>query len=170
MDEVQKVLQTAQFALAGMFYYLGGLVGFLHERGIYQEDNVPSIYIGGNGSRIFSWICNGAFDEQYVEDGGYLSVLRDMFVSASNLNLDLGFSMMLSHTPKIEVARGMVEGLPPAANFFNPTQIAQSLFGEENGANVLIANSVFAGDSFKKNNEKHSKTEFISAYDVSEGI
>ena len=165
-DEIQKMLQTAQYATAGIFYYLGGLIGLLHDRNIYKENNIPEIYIGGNGSRIFSWICGGTFNS----NNRYMQVFKDMFVDASGLSLDFDFNLVLSSTPKIEVAHGMVGDKPPHhATFFDPHQIAVSLFGA-NGHDPLIANSVFAGDVFVLGNEVRKKSEFISAYDIQQGV
>ncbi len=165
--DVQKVLQLTQFAAAGLFYYIGGLVSLLHEKGIYQGNEVPDIYVGGNGSRIFPWICGGMF----TDDNPYLTVFQDMLVAASGLQLGDAFQMVLSDTPKVEVARGMIENKPfNHGSFFNALQIAQDLFGRANGQDVLIANSVFAGDDFAVNDEPRKKSEFISAYDIEEGI
>ena len=165
-DDVQNVLQIAQFAVAGIFYYLGGLIGLLHDAGIYNENNVPEVYIGGNGSRIFSWICGNTF----IDDNPYISVFKDMLVATSNLSLDYGFRLVLSDTPKVEVACGMVEDQPPNHNtFFDAHKIARELFGDK-GDDLLIADSVFAGDNFILSNKTHQKTEFISAYDIKDGI
>ena len=160
---VQKVLQIAQFAMAGLFYYIGGLIKFLHEKGIYKENNVPRIYIGGNGSRILSWICGGVF----ANNNPYMSVFKDIFVETSKLSLIYGFNLFLSNTPKIEVARGMVENIKiDGATFFDPDAIAEALHGEDGKNDPLIADSVFAGDTFILNYKPHDKTNFISAYDI----
>ena len=165
--DVQRVLQLAQFAAAGLFYYIGGLVNLLHDKGIYQGDEVPDIYIGGNGSRIFPWICGGMF----TEDNPYITVFQDMLVAASGLQPGDAFQMVLSDTPKVEVARGMIENKPfNHGTFFNALKIAQDLFGAVDGKDVLIANSVFAGDDFAVQGELRKKAEFISAYDIEEGI
>lgn len=166
-SDIRRVLQLAQFAAAGVFYYLGGLVNLLHEKGIYQGDDVPEIYVGGNGSRIFPWICGGEFSE----DNPYITVFQDMLVATSGLSADYGFRMVLSDMPKVEVARGMIEDKPlHHDDFFDVNKIAKALFGEERGRNPLIANSVFAGDDFIIQGEPRKKTEFISAYDIQNGI
>ena len=166
-DDVQKMLQTAQYAAAGIFYYLGGLIRHLHEKGIYKENNVPEIYVGGNGSRIFSWICGGRFNS----NNPYMSVFKDMFVETSGLDLRFGFRLILSNTPKIEVACGMVGNQPPNHDtFFDAHQIAVALFGQD-GGDPLIANSLFAGGAFISDNEFHKRfPEFISAYDIQQGL
>lgn len=165
--DVKEALQRAQFAVAGIFYYLGGLVKILHEKDIYQGDDVPDIYVGGNGSRIFPWICGGEFSE----DNDYLKVFKNMLATTSGLSSDYGFRLVLSDMPKVEVARGMIEDKPHNhEQFFDAHQQAIDLFGEEEGQDLLIANSVFAGDDFIIKGEPRKKTEFISAYDIKEGI
>ena len=93
--DVQKVLQSAQFAVAGIFYYLGDLIKFLHEKGIYESDGVPDVYIGGNGARIFPWICGGKFSN----DNPYITVFQDMITNQSGLESPFGFRLILSNTP-----------------------------------------------------------------------
>lgn len=165
--DVQEVLQLAQFALAGVFYYLGDLVGLLHEKGIYESDEVPAIYVGGNGSRILPWICGGNF----TQSNPYITVFQDMLTEQSCLETGFGFRLALSRTPKVEVACGMVEDKPHNdAEFYDELHQARSLFGEKQGKDLLIANSMFAGDEYILQGETHSKKDFISAYDVADGI
>ena len=93
-----------------------------------------------------------------------------MLVATSSLSA-VGFRIILSDTPKVEVARGMTENKPHHdALFFNQRQIATDIFGEKKGRDPLIANSVFAGDNFIMGGNPSKKTEFISAYDIAEGI
>lgn len=169
-SDVQKVLQIAQFSLAGIFYYLGSLLQVLHERGIYQSDEIPEVYVGGNGSRILHWICGGMFDE----DNPFLLVFKDILLATSGLSADWGFQLELSKKPKVEVACGMVSDYPlNHKDFFDENKIAKELFGIK-GKDLLIANSMFAGDAFFLPHEGvwelKEKTEFISAYEISEGI
>lgn len=165
-NDVQKVLQLAQFALAGIFYYIGDVVSLLHEIGIYQGDSVPDIYVGGNGSRIFPWICGGTFTIQ----NPYIEVFKDMLVATSGLSA-VDFKIILSDTPKVEVARGMTEDRPHNDDiFYNQRQIAMDVFGEAKGRDPLISNSVLAGDNFIAGSQLFKKTEFISAYEIAEGI
>ena len=163
---VQKALQISQFAMAGLFHYVGNLINFLHQNGIYKEDNVPRIYIGGNGSRILSWICGGSFSNK----NSYMSVFKDIFVDSSNLSLTFGFNLVLSNTPKIEVSCGMVEDMPfTTPDFFDADAIALKIHGS-NGTDPIIADSVFAGDNFIFNDKEQDKTGFISAYEIKKGI
>lgn len=165
-SKIEKVLQTAQFAVAGIFYYVGGIIGALREKGIYQGDKLPRVYVGGNGSRIFPWICGGVFDAE----NPYMVVFRDMLAETSGLSDYKGYSLILSKTPKTEVACGMIGDTPPHhATFFDATKIATDLFGDD-GLDPLIANSMFAGDKFVSEEKKHEKLTFISAYHISKGV
>ena len=166
---VDRALQISQFAAAGIFYWLGMLLRDLKKRNIYEEDNVPTIYIGGNGARVFHWICGGKFDAKSKK---HLSALGKMLVDESGLTGKCEF--VLSDTPKIEVACGMVEDTPPDKDdFFDKDTIAMEMFGKD-GADQLIANSVFAGDAFflgkKSEDNLHHKTEYISARDIKKGV
>ena len=166
LDEVQQVLQMSQFAAAGIFYYLGGLIGLLHSREIYEGDEVPDVYVGGNGSRIFHWICG---DKKFNPRSPYISVFRDMLTETSGLTA-YGFKLVLSTSPKVEVARGMLESKPAHhAKFFDAKEIAKNLFGDD-GRDPLIANSVFAGDNFRQGKTEHKATDFLSARDINSGV
>lgn len=163
-QNVDRALQISQFAAAGIFYWLGMLLRDLKKRKIYEEDNVPTIYIGGNGARVFHWICGGRFNASNRQ----LSAIGKILVDASGLEGRCEF--VLSNAPKIEVACGMVEDTPPdKADFFDKDAIAEAMFGKE-GIDLLIANSVFAGDAFylgrRSEDNLHQKTEYISAKDI----
>ena len=163
---IEKVLQMAQFSVAGIFYYVGGIIGALRKKGLYQGNKLPRVYIGGNGSRIFSWICGGVF----AAENPYMVVFRDMLAEASGLSDNTGYSLILSETPKTEVACGMIGDTPPYhATFFDAAKIATDLFGDD-GLDPLIANSMYAGDKFACEEKSHEKSTFISAYHVSKGV
>ena len=129
--EVKTVLQHAQLAMAGIFYYLGGMLGVLAERGIYQENHVPDIFVGGNGSRIFSWLSGGTF----LPESPFVQVFQDMLATASGLADGRSTGIHLSAQPKIEVAAGMIEERPQNdADFFNEAAQTHALFGEGRGS------------------------------------
>lgn len=164
--DIKNALQTSQCAVAGIFYYLGGILKELHERGIYQEDHVPEIFVGGNGSRIFSWLSGGAF----AADSPYLQVFRDMLAKASGLEDTHRTEIHISDRPKMEVAAGMIEERPQNDKaFFNEAAQREALFGDAH-VDDFIAASVIAGDTYAKDGEELPAESFLSAYDISDGI
>ena len=164
-SEVKSVLQGAQFAVAGLFYYLGKLIGELHEENHYVEDTLPRIFVGGNGSRIFNWLTIGG----NIAGNKFLLVLENMLAKASNLEKHRKFYLDLSHQPKVEVASGMISDKPTNHQaFFDEEKIKEDLFGKE--ADQYIEKAVLAGAEFTQGKEKFSSNDFISAHDVSSGI
>lgn len=164
-EDVRNVLQNVQFVTAGIFYYLGMILKELKVKGIYEENRVPDIFVGGNGSRIFSWITGGTF----ASDSPFLLVLKNMLVHTSGLAADSQFDIKLSERPKVEVAAGMIERRPHNdEEFFDESAQIKKLFGDN--VDDYIASAVLAGDAYVENGKKQADNEFISAYDISQGI
>ncbi len=164
--EIKQVLQQTQLAMAGMFAYLGALLGKLSEQGIYSENHLPDIYVGGNGSRAFYWLSGGTFDTE----NPFFGVFKEMLAEYSGLEDKYGMKIHLSDTPKVEVAGGMIEERPHNdAEFFDEALQTETLFGEK-GRDEFIAASQFAGDIYVVQGETHEANEFISAYDIAKGI
>lgn len=163
--EVKAVLQQSQLAVSGLFYYLGELLATLKDKGIYQEDRLPDIFIGGNGSRIFSWLTGGRFSEDNV----YLNIIKSVLEKKSGLRMDDGFKIYLSSHPKIEVVTGMIGEKPVNdSEFFNEDDINTALFGEEYDA--FQVGAVMAGNDFNCREDPGYPDVFISAKDMSDGI
>ena len=170
---IPKILQQSQFAVAGLFYYLGKILHTLHDKkfgqGYYKEDVLPRIFIGGNGSRIFHWLTGGnPIQDNRGKVHAYLKILEKMLVEASGLEAKL-FRINLSSQPKIEVASGMISDLPKNfETFFDEDKIEEDLteiFGER-----YSPNAVLAGAEFSKADKNLPAEDFITASDVSEGI
>ncbi|MBR1397657.1 MAG: rod shape-determining protein [Selenomonadaceae bacterium] len=164
-EEVKNVLQQSQLAMAGIFYYLGNILYELHQKDVYSESNVPDIYVGGNGSRIFKWLTGGV---SQITNNPFMEVLKRMIAESSGLS-DSDFNIYLSHNPKVEVASGMIEIKPTNdSEFYDERRQILSIFGK--GADSYIANSVIAGEVYKVMGDEHGKGTFISAYDISNGL
>ena len=170
---IPKILQQSQFAVAGLFYYLGKILSILHHpkigRGYYKENTLPRIFVGGNGSRIFHWLTGGnSIQDNKGKMHPYLKVLEKMLVDASGLEARL-FRINLSGQPKVEVASGMISTLPKnAETFFDEEKIEEDLtqiFGER-----FTGNALFAGAEFTKDEENFSAEDFLTAQDISKGI
>ena len=170
---VPKILQQAQFAVAGLFYYLGKILRALHDKnigqGYYKENTLPRIFIGGNGSRIFHWLTGGnPVQDNRGKAHPYLKVLEKMLIEASGLESKL-FRINLSSQPKVEVASGMISTLPNnIETFYDEDKIEEDLeeiFGER-----YAPNAIFAGAEFSKDGQDFSSEDLITAQDISEGI
>lgn len=165
-EAIKDVLQGTQFATAGLFYYLGQILSILHEAGHYEEDTLPDVFVGGNGSRVFSWITGGVA----TNDNPYLNVLEKMLADASGLKRGKKFRLNFSGYPKIEVASGMIMSKPNNADvFFDEDKIHQDLFNE-NANDEFICNSVLAGGEFFEGKRKMDAFTFISVHNISAGI
>ena len=165
-ESVKSVLQGIQFATAGLFYYLGQLLGVLHEAEHYNEDKLPDIFVGGNGSRIFSWLTGGTS----IENNPYLTVLEKMLSDASGLESGRKFRLNFSNYPKVEVASGMILEKPRNDNeFFDEEKINRAIF-QQDAKDEYICNSVLAGAEFFEGDEKMPPSSFISAHEISKGI
>lgn len=163
-EDIKKMLEQSQFALAGILYYVGKILRYLSDNNIYVEGHVPDIYIGGNGARILYWITGGgSYDKSSIR----LKVLKNIILSASGLQSDVDFNIYLSDKPKIEVAMGMLED-KPVQSMFNEEKMYQKIFGETEDEYVL--NSVLSGADFKINDMVKSDRDFVSAKDISAGI
>lgn len=164
-DDVRAVLQGSQLAMAGLFWYLGRLLGRLHEDNHYKEDTLPRIFVGGNGSRIFKWLTVG----NDIEGNKFLSVLENMLSIASGINKNKRFYLDLSHQPKVEVASGMISDKPHNhQEFFDEDRIKEDLFGED--VDQYIANAMLSGAEFIQGDEFLAADEFMSAYDIRDGV
>ncbi len=163
--EVKRVLQLSQLSMAGIFYYLGNILSVLRTMGMYKEDHVPDIFVGGNGSRIFSWLAGGSFDTA----NPFLDVLKNMIRKSSGLSADSRFRINLSHNPKIEVACGMIETKPHNdSDFFDEERQARELFGTSVDDDAIA--SVIAGEACSIRNEKRDAHAMMSARDISDGV
>ena len=165
-ESVKSVLQGAQFATAGLFYYLGQLLAFLHREQHYIEDNLPDIFIGGNGSRIFEWITGGT----ELENNPRLAVLEKMLTDASGLSNSKKFKLNFSHYPKVEVASGMITAKPPSeTKFFDEQEIYRALFLKE-AKDEFVCNSVLPGAEYLSDGKPKESLSFLNAHDIRRGV
>ena len=164
--EIKKVLQEVQLGMAGIFCYLGSILKVLSEKGIYTEKHLPDIYVGGNGSRVFYWLCGGTFDS----GAPFLGVFQEMLSAYSSLEKGYGANIHLSVHPKVEVAGGMIEQRPHNdVEFFDEERQVEELFGEA-GKDEYIAAAQISGDCFVVKGEAHESHDFMSAYDIANGV
>lgn len=112
-DEVATMIRDLSFALSGIFYYVGILVGYLRQIKTYTETrSLPTCYVGGNASKLLDWASEGKFDEM----GMINDVFKACFIEGVQQQLpnetveDNGsFCVKQSDVPKQEVAYGLVD-------------------------------------------------------------
>ncbi|MDD3114213.1 MAG: rod shape-determining protein [Anaerovibrio sp.] len=163
-DTVKEILQDCQFAMSGIMHYVGMLLKKLHDEGIYQENHVPDIYVGGNGSRIFQWLVGGS---GFSTDSVRMNVLKKVLQASAGFGDDYSFTISLSDKPKIEVASGMITERP-RHNLRAEEETNLKLFGDTEDEYLL--SSVLTGEGFEVAGQAKEKDAFISARDIAAGV
>lgn len=162
---MEAVLQIPQIAMTGLFYYVGIILGMLYNWGYFRGEQVPNIYVGGNGSRIFHWLVGCTTD--YDKDDIHLRVLKQAMLAGSELPEGEGFDIVLSNSPKMEVAAGMLCD-DHNKKWFDEEEIQANLFGEN--ADEIVLNSVLAGEDFETDQEYVEFYNFMNARDIKGGV
>jgi hypothetical protein len=98
------LVRIVSLGMAGLYYYIGTIVGVMHQEGKYTASKVPSIYIGGNGSRLLNWLVPTG---QFSSHEGINELFNRLLSKASGLE-EVGNPTRLSQIPKDEVACGLV--------------------------------------------------------------
>jgi len=98
--EVKALRQHLALGVSGLFYYVGLLLQDLVARGVYRA-NVPNVYVGGNGSRIFRWLDIDG--EQRLN-----ALYKAVFSQAAGWTDEDAFQVVLSPDPKMEAAYGLI--------------------------------------------------------------
>ena len=131
--ESQKMQQVVAVGIAGIFFYVGLLLNHYRKEGKYQSE-VPSFYIGGNGSQTFRWLTSGA---PFTRRSLVNVVFAKAFFKGSGLEGD-SLNIEISKRPKAEAAFGLISN----------TSI--------NHADKTPDKLVLAGESFKQGKENKS--------------
>lgn len=120
--EFQKlniVMRDIAFALGGIFYYAGTVIGFLRKTDPNCTINrrLPDCFVGGNGSKLLDWASKGVFDssrimKMFFRDCVVYGMLDSMNKSPRELNgFGIDLSINRSKLPKHEVAKGLINSL-----------------------------------------------------------
>jgi hypothetical protein len=99
-EQVKALRQHLALGVSGLFYYVGSLLRYLTEAGIYKRE-VPNVHIGGNGSRIFRWL-------DIAGEGRINALYKATFSQGAGWKDDQSFRVVLSPEPKMEAAYGLV--------------------------------------------------------------
>ncbi len=157
-NDVQKFKQIIAVGLSGLFYYIGLLLKYLKESDSYKEQ-MPNIYIGGNGSKIFDWLNAGHFSARSPINELFKKVLIKSsdfnLIKSSDFNVNNNVAFIeKSLDPKQEAAYGLVH-----LNINLTCQV-----------NFLNNNRVVAGENFYENGQEREWNEIISGDRMSKGL
>ena len=151
-NEISLLIRDVSFALSGIFYYIGILIGYLRKIGTYTETkSLPTCYVGGNASKLLDWVSAG----QFKEDDMINDVFKACFIKGIQQELpdeyvkDNGsFRIKQSDRPKEEVAYGLVDSKNLSASEGNLDVIAGETFmvdgKEAAGSDVITPEDILA--------------------------
>ena len=105
---IQPFFQLISLGVAGLLHYVGLLLNHLSQNGADFNPEMPSIYIGGNGSKILHWMADGSFNPDNHIAQRYREHLKDIVLKASGFDTDNNRGIEISKSPKEEAAYGLV--------------------------------------------------------------
>jgi hypothetical protein len=103
--DFQGLIRLMAIGTAGIYYYVGLILGTLTAEEKYTEGKIPSVYIGGNGSRLLHWLTN---EGTFTKNSGINDLFRRMIADASALQETSGSDTQISQRPKDEASCGLV--------------------------------------------------------------
>lgn len=170
--EISLLIRDISFALAGLFFYSGMLIGHLRKNGDYATNQLlPNCYVGGNASKLLNWSAGGQFMMGTIMESIFKQcmmiglsieenkqILDPTFISKT-INT---FHINMTEHPKQEVAYGLV------SNVSTPNSAVNI------GINIILGdgddgNSALAGEKFLVDTEVKEET-LIKASDFLKGV
>ena len=151
---IQPFFQLISLGVSGLLYYVGLLLKHLSQQKDDFNSKIPSIYIGGNGSKILHWMAKGDFNPENTIAQLCREHLKSVIHNASGFHSDNNRGIEISKSPKKEAAYGLVaEGTklkPSEAEFDvlagesftecgNDHEWTQTLTGERLGNRLSIS-------------------------------
>ncbi len=103
--DFQGLIRLMAIGTAGIYYYVGLILGTLSDEGKYTEGKIPSVYIGGNGSRLLHWLDHSG---TFTRRSGINELFQRMIADGSDLAETGGSDTQISKRPKDEAAYGLV--------------------------------------------------------------
>lgn len=100
---VQDLVSVLSLGLSGLFFYVGSVLRYLMNTRQYKEE-IPDIYIGGNGSLMFHWLDAG----EYSSRSHITGLFKEAFLRGAGLSGESIFKIRISPSPKAEAAYGLV--------------------------------------------------------------
>ena len=129
---IQPFFQLISLGVAGLLYYVGLLLNHLSQNETDFNPEIPSIYIGGNGSKILHWMADGSFNPDNPMALLCRKHLKYIILSASGFDSDNNRGIEISRSPKEEAAYGLVtEGTKLKSNDSQFNVLAGEAFTED---------------------------------------
>ncbi len=133
---LQFVIRHVALGLGGLLWYCGSALRWNNERNS-MSDSAVNVYVAGNGSRLWHWLCHGAFDQ--IALSGFVEAMAQAGGARRPVQ------MILSDAPKSEVASGLVVDSPVVCtNAWDPNE---EVFAGEQVALNGITEEVLRRDS-----------------------
>lgn len=162
--EVRRLIRDIAFALSGVFYYCGMLIGHLRVNGRYDRTRLlPNCYVGGNASKLLHWAASGNFPASLIMPEIFKKCMFEgvrRIDSDETLREKFNINIEMTKHPKQEVALGLVTDFR-AQSGNSPFDI---LGGEKDDAVGL-----FSGEKFTVG-QQVSDTKFVDAEAFCEGV
>jgi len=106
-DEYRGFLHLISVGFAGLYYYVGLLLRYLHQAGKYHPE-MPDVYLAGNGAKILNWLAPGG---KYNSESPINALFKVVLLQASGFEANpKEFRVEVSPRPKHEAAYGLVCG------------------------------------------------------------
>ena len=117
-QELNNVMRDIAFAIGGIFYYAGSIIGYLRktEPDCPINRQLPDCFIGGNGSKLLDWASKGVFAKNdklkvFFRDCIVYGMLDTMQIKGSELKgFGVNPTITQSERPKHEVSFGLISG------------------------------------------------------------
>jgi hypothetical protein len=76
-QDIQPIIHQMAVGIAGLLFYVGSIIQHLRANDTYTAtDELPQIYIGGNGAKVFHWLNNGEYHKGCAYDGLFDAAFR----------------------------------------------------------------------------------------------
>lgn len=129
---IQPFFQLISLGVSGLLYYVGLLLNHLSQHKGDFNSEIPSIYIGGNGSKILHWMADGSFNPDNPMALLCRKHLKHVILKASGFESDNNRGIEISKHPKQEAAYGLVaEGTALKLNETQFNTLAGETFTED---------------------------------------
>ncbi len=159
---IQPFIQLISLGVAGLLYYVGLLLNYLSHSPTNFSPEIPSIYIGGNGSKILDWIAAGRFNHDTIASR-CRKHLKHVIRDASGFVNDNKHGIETSQAPKEEAAYGLVaEGTKLELNRPQFDTLAGETFIEDE-IGCEWTEITLAGETFIEDGIRHKWTEILTA-------
>lgn len=103
-SDFQGFLRLIAIGTAGLYYYVGTILGVLYQECEYTRNEITPIYMGGNGSNLLNWLSLGGHFDRHSE----INELFSCMLSKGSGFPDTEELTHLSERPGDEVACGLV--------------------------------------------------------------